>query len=215
MLQLFSAYFLIHCVLDKILHAFRIRNPYYLLQSIHHTTISILTVTFVFQTIKNMYYLSPYSYSLPAIVMSAAFHTYHLVMYYRIFQLDDWFHIIERLIISLPLGLYYQSPCLIGYHLFFLSAPFGFDFMSLFIYQNHWCTQLQDKYTNRLLNKWIRFPSCYLYYLITISYLYRQTTRYDELWWSGICSMVIMYNNRFYIARHRRECYFAGQTKLE
>jgi len=205
MIPLFVSYYSIHCILDRLLRCC-VRNPYYLLQGLHHILISILTVSTIYQTIHTIYTLSPHSYSVDVLTISTAFHMYYLTMYYTIFQWVDWVHIIERLFISLPISLYYHSPCLNGYHLFVLSAPFGFDYMTLFFYQNRWCTPLQEKQTNRWLNKWIRMPACQIHHTITVAYLYRQTTRFDEYWWSGVCAMVIVYGNSFYLQRHRNEC---------
>jgi len=174
---------------------------------------SILTVSTVNQTIHNIYTLSPHPYSFDVLTLSTSFHLYHLTVYYRIFKWEDWVHIIERLFISLPISLYYRSPCLNGYHLFALSAPFGFDYMALFFYQNRKCTSIQERQTNRWLNKWIRTPVCQIHHMITVTYLYRQTTRFDEYWWSGVCAMVIVYGNSLYIQRHRDECHHT--TKLE
>ena len=208
------SYYLTLCILDRILRGCHLRGAYYVLQALHHMFLSILTVSIVYQSIHNVYTLAPHSYSLDALFLSTAFHLYHLTIYYPIFQLDDILYFIERCILSLSIGLYLHSPCLIGYNFFFLSTPFGFDYLSLFLYENYMCSWEQVIEVNSWLNKWIRMPLCQLHHMITVAYLYRQTERFSEQWWTGITSMVILYVHPSYFAYHSKK-HIPTITKLE
>ena len=188
-------YYTTLCCVDRIFRALHFRRVDYLFHALHHLLLSLLTVT----TLRIP------AIHLDALYLILAFELYHVTMYHLIFQFNDWIHLIERLFIATPLSLYTHSPCLAGYTLFALAAPFGFDYLTLFLYRNGGCVIQDVHHTHEWLNQWICRPIAVLHAVTTAVFLYSRPEPFGVFFLTGVAGIILVAGQSTYFAQELRE----------
>lgn len=197
-----SIIFSTFCAIDRVLSLnTKLDGIYYLLHFIHNSIIVYLTAEEVLYSLTDFNSIQESKKNLLALEYVFALHIYHLALYWRKFQMDDWLHHILMIGIALPIGWIVDSKSLLGYGLFFTTGlPGGIDYGLLFLTRNNILDKKYEKEMNAWLNTWIRSPGCISHATLTLTLISFNTTRFSLEWLLClIASMLTFWNGQYFM----------------
>lgn len=207
----FISFFGFYLGVDKILIGKKCEGNYYLIHGINNALITYLTFGDIVSTFTDFNtVLSATTSMLPSII-TYSLHMYHIAVYYKKFNLDDWLHHI-LMGAALVVAHQFNSGRLINYSLFFTTGlPGMIDYFLLFLVKNNKLESIVEKRINNYINLWIRSPGCISHAVLTLLVynMYKETLLIGHIhqigylftssmtYWNGIYFMnkvVISYN---------------------
>jgi hypothetical protein len=207
----FISFFGFYLGVDKIILGKKCEGKYYLIHGINNALITYLTfddIVLIFTDFNTV--LSATASMLPSII-TYSLHMYHIAVYYKKFNIDDWLHHI-LMGAALVVAHQFNSGRLINYSLFFTTGlPGMIDYFLLFLVKNNKLEPIVEKRMNNYINLWVRSPGCISHAVLTLLVynIYKETllTGYihqigylftsSMTYWNGIYFMnkvVISYN---------------------
>lgn len=190
------------CLIDRALTRYtKLNGIYYLLHAIHNDVIVYLTAEEVLCSLTDFNYILTSKKNMLALEFVFALHFYHLALYWRKFQFDDWIHHILMIGIVLPIGWVVDSKSLLGYALFFTTGlPGSIDYVLLFLTRNNVLDKKYEKRINAYLNTWIRSPGCVSHATLTMVLVSVLYTMFSLDWWlCVIAASSTLWNGQYFM----------------
>ena len=197
---------------DRALTTAAVKNPYYLLHSVHNAAIVWLTASDVALVFTDLHGLAAYEPNYNAAALVFALHLYHCILYWRRFLVDDWLHHVLMIFVALPIGVLTPCSALLGFSLFFSTGlSGGIDYMLLFLVRNGWLHPMVEKRINRQLHLWIRGPGCVAHGAFTAALALSDPNPN----WLGLVPAALMYWNGQYFLNQVVSNYARRQAQEE
>ena len=207
----FISFFGFYVGVDNILIGNKCEGKYYFIHGINNALITYLTFDDIVSTFTDFNTVLSATTSILPSIITYSLHIYHIAVYYKKFNLDDWLHHI-LMGAALVVAHQFNSGRLINYSLFFTTGlPGMIDYFLLFLVKNNKLESIVEKRINNYINLWLRSPGCISHavltllvynmyketllsgYIYQIGYLFTSSMTY----WNGIYFMnkvVISYN---------------------
>lgn len=172
----FISFFGFYTGIDKLIGK-KYEGKYYLIHGIHNGLIVYLTLNDVILTFTDFNNILTKNVSIVPSILTYSLHVYHIAVYYKKFQYDDWLH---HILMGAALVAAHQidSGRLINYSLFFTTGlPGLIDYLLLFLVRNNKIESIVEKQINNYINLWIRCPGCISHSVLTLLVynVYKQT----------------------------------------
>jgi hypothetical protein len=189
-------------------------GKYYLIHGINNALIAYLTFGDLVSTFTQFNTILTADISILPSIITFSLHCYHVFVYHKKFNLDDWLH--HTLMgTALVAAHCFNTGRLINYSLFFTTGlPGMIDYFLLFLVKNNKLQSIIEKRANNYINLWLRSPGCVSHAVLTflVYNIYKETLLNGYIhqvgyiftslitYWNGIYFMnkvVISYNNNY------------------
>jgi hypothetical protein len=192
---LFAGAFGHFCLADLALTRVGVKGAYYLIHGIHNAAIAWLTWRDV-QTTFIAFDAAPHvGINYEAVALVFALHFYHIWLYWKKLQMDDYLHHGLMIFVALPIGLIVPSGSLLGFNLFFTTGfPTILDYFLLTGVRNGFVHPLTEKRVNHQLQLWLRAPGCIAQ--ATASAI--MVLSNHQPWWMIIPSLLTYWNGLYF-----------------
>lgn len=205
------------CAMDSILSNLNIEGRYYFNHCFINFMIMLSSINDVVYCYTNFNNAINVKTNTEIIEYVFAIHFYHIIYYNYKFRFDDWLHHILMVFVSLPLALNLKNGAILSHTFFFITGlPGCIDYFLLFLNRNKLIDKHIEKYTNYILNLWIRCPGCIASSNLILMYYGQNYHKFDILsafslllimftiFWNGVYFMkdivinyTINYNNKY------------------
>lgn len=207
----FISFFGFYIGFDKILIGNKWEGKYYFIHGINNAFITYLTFNDIVLTFTDFNTVLTETTSILPSIITYSLHMYHVAVYYKKFNSDDWLHHI-LMGAALLVAHQFNSGRLINYSLFFTTGlPGMIDYFLLFLVKNNKLESIVEKRINNYINLWLRSPGCISHAVLTLLVynMYKETLLIGSIhqigylftssmtYWNGIYFMnkvVISYN---------------------